>query len=172
MNQNLDFALKYIFPNEGGFTNDLNDPGGPTNWGVTVDEWEVFFNKRLTADDVKNATYEDAINVYLNHYWLPVGLDSITDKYKACAIFDQCVNRGISKGTEIAVTAVNMTKNHVSFSPDQIAAINACDRIGFILKFASIARASYLHLLAQPRFAKYAHGWLNRAERLKTLAVL
>lgn len=75
---------------EGGYSNNPNDSGGPTRWGVT--------EKVARADgytgDMKEYPLERAINVYVQNYWNPLRGDDIVVLSSAIIqeLFDTNVN--------------------------------------------------------------------------------
>jgi lysozyme family protein len=60
-------AMKFVIDHEvgnkpnGGYTNNINDRGGETKWGIA----------KLTHPtvDIKNLTLAQAMDIYLNEYW-------------------------------------------------------------------------------------------------------
>lgn len=72
------------------YTNDPNDPGGETKYGIS---------KRAHPElDIKNLTAEDAMNVYLDSYWYPSGADDLD--YPMCLlVFDTAFLCGVSRAT-------------------------------------------------------------------------
>ena len=85
--KSLAFTLKWEVgdkPN-GGYTNDPDDPGGETKWGIS---------KRYHPDlDIKNLTPEQALQIYATEYWDACGCDSIDFPY-CTVVFDTAVNPG------------------------------------------------------------------------------
>src|SRR6266700_2325053 len=54
-------AVKVVLVDEGGYSNDPDDPGGETNYGI---------DKRSHPDvDIKNLTEAQAIDIYYTDYW-------------------------------------------------------------------------------------------------------
>lgn len=60
---------------EGGYT---VDDGGPTNYGVTQQAWDLY-RKKFHSDAalVKNATQEELKDFYWFTYWSPLRLDQV-----------------------------------------------------------------------------------------------
>ena len=48
-----DAALARLLAHEGGYTNDAADPGGPTNFGITIYDYRKYVKPDATAADVK-----------------------------------------------------------------------------------------------------------------------
>ena len=47
-----DEALSRLLVHEGGYSNHPSDPGGPTNWGITIFDARAYWKKDATAADV------------------------------------------------------------------------------------------------------------------------
>jgi len=57
---NYDLALVRVLAHEGGYTHHPSDPGGPTNFGITIHDYRRFIEANGTALDVKNMKRADA----------------------------------------------------------------------------------------------------------------
>lgn len=92
----LGFTLEIETGNDlvnGGYTNDPDDPGGETKWGIS---------KRANPDlDIKNLTLEDAINIYYHRYWVPLWAPPYSEKDSSWAFgavaFDSAVHHGVGR---------------------------------------------------------------------------
>jgi hypothetical protein len=83
MKDNFDKAFEFTVGLEGGYSNDPNDPGGETKYGIS---------KRFNPEvDVKNLTLEQAKDIYRRKYWLPAGCDEAQFPMDIC-LFDSNVN--------------------------------------------------------------------------------
>ncbi len=81
-------AFNFLLAREGGYVNDLADPGGETKYGIS---------KRAHPDlDIKNLTVQQAADVYQRDYWTPAGCDQL-DQPAALAVFDTAVNVGVQR---------------------------------------------------------------------------
>jgi hypothetical protein len=58
----FDAAMELVFQSEGGYVNHPNDPGGPTNMGITFDTAKRHGYRTITA--LKNMTREQAKEIY------------------------------------------------------------------------------------------------------------
>lgn len=88
MRSNFEKALAFCLKWEGGYTNDPDDPGGETNFGI---------NKRdHPKEDIKNMTCQRAAEIYLREYWIPVGGDTMLSP-KDIVAFDSAVNCGVTR---------------------------------------------------------------------------
>src|SRR5579863_3816769 len=85
-----------ILLSEGGYTNDPRDPGGPTNWGITLADARLHWKPDATAEDVRAMPREVAERIWKEKYWdalncaaLPHGVDY--------TVFDYGGNSGIGR---------------------------------------------------------------------------
>jgi lysozyme family protein len=82
---NFDRALDFVLAREGGYSNDVNDPGGETRYGIC---------RRYHPDlDIKNLTIKQAADIYRKEYWDPLDCDQMP-YWAALATFDTAVNMG------------------------------------------------------------------------------
>ena len=77
-----DEALRRLLAHEGGYTNHPSDPGGPTNFGITIHDYRKYVKPNATAADVKAMRLDEAKTIYRAKYWnamrcdeLPAGVD-------------------------------------------------------------------------------------------------
>lgn len=144
--ENFEKALEFLFPSEGGYVNNKNDKGGPTNMGITQATLNSYRKRKgLPSKDVKNITREEAKAIYYDDYWVTSGADRISDPNMAVAIFDTAVLHG--PGT--AKTFYNQSK-------------------GDLNKFLQIRQESYDKIVANDPSQKiFYNGWNNRVNNLR-----
>ena len=181
-------SLKY----EGGekYTNIAEDAGGPTKWGVALNtfikpqvksdpELFDFFNKvadkTLDYKDVQNLTYEDAVVIYYNFFYLPVRGNEIAANSikKAFLIMDLTLNHGrggMAKIVQNALYSIGMLKASDidgKYGPRTRAAIINADEPDFI-QAVDKARRNYYNAIVRnkPSQKKFIRGWLNRCDHV------
>jgi len=64
-----DAALTRLLLHEGGYTNHPSDPGGPTNFGITIYDYRKYVKPGATAADVKTMQLSEAKAIYRAKYW-------------------------------------------------------------------------------------------------------
>ena len=171
-----------IVAREGGFVNDKDDPGGATNFGVTISTMRSL-GMDLTGDgkvdtaDVRALTRAQAERIFVEHYFRKPRLADLPDPVKA-SVFDMYVNAGAN-----AVKILQRLVSRMGFSaaadgvvgPRIIAAASEAAEAAplHIADAYGIARRNYYYALADQRPAsrKYARtraggkgGWITRAE--------
>ena len=158
--------LDYIFEVEGGFTDDENDRGGKTNWGITEEEAREFGY----TGDMRNLTKDFAKNIYLKKYYLGNKLDKVVNDKVALSICDWAVNSG-RNGTKNAQIAINQLTN-ANLDVDGIIgnktldALNSVDPEKFLEVYHNLQRIYYRSKIeADSTQERFLTGWLNRIER-------
>lgn len=81
-------ALTFVLKWEGEYSNDPNDPGGETKWGIS--------KRSYPEEDIVNLTRDRALEIYANDYWLAAGCDLIPFPYNV-AVFDTAVHCGVAR---------------------------------------------------------------------------
>ena len=156
--------LNYIFEIEGGYTNDENDRGGATNFGITEEEAREFGY----TGNMRNLTKDFAENIYLKKYYLGNKLDKIIDDRVALSIFDWAVNsgrRGIKKAQIVANKfGANLIIDGI-IGNKTLEAINGINPETFLKEYHEIQRTFYKNLAAKDSTQEdFLKGWLNRVE--------
>lgn len=167
---NFEKALSYTLVNEGGFTNNPNDPGGSTNFGVTSEDLARHRMKPVTSDEVKAMTREEACDIYLKNYWTPLGLDQLKEPAIATAVFDIAVNRGMSAAIKCVQSVCKLpVDGHMG--PMTISSLNYMGPDLFLARFVSLVEHGYVELVLQlpEKRLGFLAGWSARAMRLLTL---
>src|SRR6185369_7462378 len=72
-----DAAMVRVFADEGGYTNDPVDPGGATNWGITIYDARMYWKRDATPNDVRNMPKAVAAEIYRKHYANPMRYDDL-----------------------------------------------------------------------------------------------
>jgi lysozyme family protein len=100
-------CTRRLLKSEGGYCNVAGDPGGPTNFGITIYDARKYLNPSADAGFVRAMSVEQAIAIYRTHYWnamhlseLPAGLDY--------AVYDYGVNSGQSRPFHVLQTLMGL----------------------------------------------------------------
>lgn len=92
----FDTCIDHIFRVEKGFVNNPLDPGGATNFGITLKTLAQWRQKPTSVEDVKSLKREEAKDIYYSFFWEKPGMDKIRSAKVALIVFDQIVNAGQS----------------------------------------------------------------------------
>jgi len=83
MRKDFDKSINLLFEIEGYISDDKNDLGGFTKYGIS--------QKYHPNVNVPKLTKEQAIQIYLDEYWIPAGCDELEYPLDMC-LFIQYVN--------------------------------------------------------------------------------
>ncbi len=72
MKETYERAMQQVYADEGGYSNDVGDPGGPTNYGITIHDARMYWKPDATAYDVRNMPKSVAADIYDKHYATPL----------------------------------------------------------------------------------------------------
>ena len=153
-------AVEVVLRHEGGYVNDLNDPGGETKFGIS---------KRSYPDlDIKNLTREQAIEIYYNDWWCRYRYGEIEDLDVATKVFDLSVNMGPATAHRLLQEALVFLGYPVDvdgiLGPQTLVAVNRADpkRLLQVLRWRAAER--YFHIAEHsPQMRAFLFGWLRRA---------
>lgn len=152
----FDDALEAIFRWEGGFSDHPEDPGGATNFGITIEalrRWRA--PEPVTEEDVRTLTRAEAADIYRANYWdecrcgeLPPGI--------ALALFDSAVNQGPVRARRLLQAAARVEADGI-FGPVTMEAATTADQAALLDDFMARRAVHYASL------TKTFHlGWFRR----------
>lgn len=181
--QTVEEIAREIVAREGGFVNDPDDPGGATNYGVTIGTMrslglDLNRDGKVDVSDVRSLTRAQAQQIFVDHYFRKPRLAELPDALQA-SVFDMYVNAGAN-----AVKILQKLVTRMGFAigadgvvgPQTIAAVRDAAQAApdHLADAYGIARRNYYYALADQRPAsrKYARtkaggkgGWITRAEQ-------
>lgn len=171
-----------IVTREGGFVNDPNDPGGATNFGVTIHTMrrlglDLTGDGQVDDSDVRALTRERAVDIFLDHYFHRPGIGALPEVLQP-SVFDMQVNAGANAVRILQRLLVDMGYDldvDGVIGPQTIRAAHAAARAApdHIADAYGIARRDYYYAIAdrRPASRRYARrrdggkgGWILRAE--------
>lgn len=85
----FDDAFDRLLGHEGGYVNDPRDPGGETNWGITV----AVARREGYQGPMRDLSRDTAKAIYRRKYWNAVRADELPDSVRF-DVFDAAVNHG------------------------------------------------------------------------------
>jgi len=153
MDTAFDKAFERLIGHEGGYVNHPNDPGGETNWGITLRT----AREQGYTGQMRDLTREQAKDIYRRAYWLRVKADQY-DSAVAFQVFDAAVNHGVKQAVRWLQRAVKVTDDGF-IGPVTVAAVNAANPSGVLARFNAQRLDFYTKLSTWPAFGK---GWARR----------
>jgi lysozyme family protein len=169
----FNLAIPTTLRREGGYANDPSDPGGNTNFGVSL-RWlkgQGLLIQELEAEDhtqdviqvIKTMTREQAEDIYRKLWWDKYGYSNILGQMIAGKVFDTAVNVGASRSHKFLQTSLGLTADGV-LGPATLKAVNSTNNIMVYAAFQKQQAAFYQAIVTtNPSLQKFLQGWLNRA---------
>jgi len=155
-------GLTSVFHFEGGLVDDKADPGGITNFGISL-KWLKSVDETTTADTIRNLTKEQARALYHQHFWLPA-YNQLGDDDVANYVFDMTVNMGPAQAHKIAQQAGGVPEIDGKLGTGSISILNLQDQPSLLGKMRALRVAFYQDLAQRkPAEAKFLANWLRRA---------
>lgn len=182
---NFDDAIGVILRHEGGYVNHPNDPGGATNFGVSLrfladypDLGDFDGDGDVDAEDIANMTLEDAKHIYKVAWWDKYKYGQIVDQTIATKVFDFSVNMGASRAHKLLQQAMNqafglkLTVDGI-VGPASMRTINSAtdgDEEQLLLSaYCDCAWQFYQNIANNnPKLKVFLKGWKNRAYGIRT----
>lgn len=102
-----EFTLRW----EGGYVNHANDPGGATNYGVSL-RWlknigyDVNNDGDINQQDIRCLTEAIAKKLFIRHFWVVSKLSELPQAI-ATAVYDANVNMGVKQSVKLLQRACN-----------------------------------------------------------------
>lgn len=162
----FDRALAHVLAMEGGFDDDKHDPGGPTNFGITLGVFASWRKIALTAAnrkglirDLKAIEPATVREIYRRRYWDTAHCAELPPPV-ALMHFDAAVNHGVG-------TAIRFLQEAAGADVDgeiglaTRAAIAKAPIIQTLETYAAIRTRRYRAL---PHFWRFGRGWLRRVD--------
>ena len=170
---NINEFVPLLFRWEGGYVNDPDDRGGPTNRGVTLNTWrahgyDINGDSVIDLNDLKQISREDAVEHVLRpHYWNRWQADQIHSQAIANLLvgwvwgsgkYGITIPQGILGVKQDGIVGIK-TLNAVNNYPDQ-------EELFYKLWHG---KRAYLNMICidRPQNKKFLKGWLNRLNDYK-----
>lgn len=167
--------ILHLLAHEGGFVNDPADPGGATNWGISL-RWlrtqgllgDVNQDGVVDERDVRELSADQAAAIYYQHWWTGGGYYTLPWPVSA-KLCDMAVNMGHAQAVRLAQRAcVDLGRD-----PGPVdgilgartrTAIQYADAEALTVALCRHQELFYRRLAdRRPPLAKFLRGWLRRA---------
>jgi len=147
MKSNFQYCLQQVLADEGGYTNDPSDSGGPTKYGITLTDVRKYVKKNATAEDVKSLTVDQAEVIYKSKYWDSLSCDALPSGVDYTC-FDYGVNSGLGRPRKAL---------------DRFKSLQGTELIDAI----NDERTTFLKSIGAGKNSKFLSGWLSRVKRVR-----
>ncbi|MGY3589356.1 glycoside hydrolase family 108 protein [Bradyrhizobium sp. USDA 4350] len=148
---NREASISKTLTYEGGYTNDPRDPGGATNWGITIHDARMYWKPDATPADVKAMPKSVAIEIYRAKYWAKMGCDERVAG-PDFVDFDYGVNSGVGR----------VAKLRAKLDPLKLSPVAYVKRV-------CAERSAFLHSLRT--WDAFGKGWGRRVAEVEATGV-
>ncbi len=163
-------CVSSILEHEGGLTEDVRDPGGITNWGISLrfmlqDDSE----DHPTAETIRNLTKPDAIAIYRRYWWNRYRYAAFEQLIVIEKVFDMAVNMGAMEAHKLLQVAINCLMSKPIpvdglLGVMTFGAANSLDGEKLREQLRKGAKDRYLDIIrANPHMEWAEKGWMIRA---------
>lgn len=160
-------SIANVLISEGGYSNDRADPGGPTQFGITIYDVRKYVKADATAADVRRLTKATAIRIYRDKYWaavradeMPAGLDY--------SLFDYAVNSGTSRAGKVLRHLVGAPLDDGVITDAILTQVKRRDPALLIAAINDERLAFLKRLHTWPAFGR---GWGRRVASVKAISL-
>lgn len=164
---NFEPALSRLLRDEGGYGNHPSDPGGPTNFGITLNDARRYWKADASAADVKAMPIGVAKDIYRKRYWnvlrcddLPPGVDY--------AVFDYGVNSGVTRAGKVLRRKLSLPDSSGAVTDAVVAAAQRTDAARLV---GAICAERMAFLKGLKTFPVFGRGWSRRVAGVETAAL-
>lgn len=179
----FNFAHKFSAKWEGGLTNHPNDPGGITNYGVSL-RWlktlglelgDIDRDGDIDADDIRSLTPQKAAELFRHEFWDAYRLSELP-QISASAHYDCVMNSGPKQATLLTQRACNhfvgsygvrLAEDGI-YGPKTRQFLKSWTTKALVLRMIALREQFYRNLRANnAQYSPFLKGWLNRCRDLR-----
>lgn len=146
---NFETAFRFTIGHEGGYVNDVRDPGGETKFGIS--------KRSYPGVDIKSLTLEQAQAIYKRDYWQQASCDRMPLKI-AVAVFDAAVHHGPKTAVKLLQRALKVADDgeYGRITHGTLQSRDTNETLELMLSERAI------YLTTCPAWPTYKRGWLKR----------
>ncbi len=161
-----DEALARLLAHEGGYSNHPSDPGGPTNFGITIYDYRKYLKPNATAADVRTMKVEDAKAIYRSKYWDAMRCGELAPGVDYC-IFDYGVNSGTGRAPKVLQRLIRApVTGRIDDATVRLARAHDSKRL-----IADICDERLAFLQSLSTWRVFGNGWGRRVREVRAAAL-
>jgi len=167
-------AVDIVLRHEGGISNDPNDTGGMTKFGISLrflemePDGDINGDSKIDEIDISQLTRDQAIDLYWRKFWNLYQYNNFHDWKLATKVFDLAVNMGPLQSHKLLQQALQSVGIKIKIDGKlggiTFKSANTANRDALLAALRSEAAGFYRTLCARNQnYEKFLTGWLNRA---------
>src|SRR5690554_4580996 len=165
-------SLRFVRRWEGGWSDHKDDPGGATQYGITLATYTNWRRSQglpePSAADLRAISEEEVEAIYQQNYWEACRCDELPPPI-ALVVSDMAVNAGPSRSIRLLQEALGVSVDG-AIGPKTLGAARAADPQAVAAEFTARRSMYYAGLST---FRTFGLGWLRRtAAALSTATVM
>ncbi len=169
-------AVELVLRHEGGLGEHADDPGGITNFGISLRfagsvKLDIDGDGFTTKADIVALTRGQAVELYRRHFWLPMRCEEMAGAI-AYPVFDCAVNQGLGAAARLLQRALGVPQDGV-LGPITMAAVEAwaASPRRLVAWFVGHRNTRYARLAVESVKARsFIGGWLRRSAEVHDAA--
>ena len=172
VDKQFEAAVSNVFIHEGGYVDHPSDPGGATNYGISLRFYRKVISKDATKEVIQSLSKDDARRIYYDHFWIGFRYEDLSIDISV-KVFDMAVNMGHSQAARIFQRAINsLCKNTFSqvlnvdgvIGNQTVRVSNSLNQVA-LLECIRYEQEMYYRRLADgnAKYEVFLKGWLRRA---------
>lgn len=178
-NPNFNSAIKVVLHHEGLLSNDANDPGGITKYGISLRflraagiDGNGYRSGHVGPEDVRALDVNQATAIYRKYFWNKNNFNQIQSTLISTSLFDMSVLMGAYDAIELIQNALSdQTVNKVTvdgiMGAKTINAINQVNSSRLNERFKMLCIEHFEFLIKKNKLlAPFLDGWKNRVNSL------
>ena len=180
----FDECFKLVLDSEGGYSDNTDDKGGKTKYGITEATLNAAFKVGIVShNNIKDLTVEEAKTIYKVNYWDKCKCDDLP-KPLDLYVFDTAVNCGVGTSAKFLQEVINKAVGANILAVDGIVGAMTIGAVeGWLSRYKADCTFPVLflcNLFMDRRLQYYSNivakngsqivflrGWLNRVLKLK-----
>lgn len=168
MRETFEKMIAWVHADEGEYSNDPKDPGGPTRLGITYKDLARYrgIPEKSAWSKVRGMKEDEVKAIYRKFYWDPLSCDDLpigVDYF----LFDSGLLSGIGTAAKWLQRSVGATPDG-EIGPKTLAALDGKAPAVLLGDLVTRRRAS---LKSLSLWRTYGKGWTNRVNKSRTRAV-
>lgn len=167
-------CISSILEHEGGLSVEKRDPGGVTQWGISLRYlrsigYDINVDGHIDKEDIIGLPIKGAVGIYRKYWWNKYHYTAFNELIVVEKVFDLAVNMGGMVAHKLLQIAINRLREQPItvdglLGGQSFGAANTTDGTELRQQLRECAEHRYIEILAANPAMEWARkGWMNRA---------